>query len=181
MPSQKNLDQMEIIKAKLEKSQSLIVADYSGLNSAEQTELRAKAKSVGGEFTVTKNRLTAIALKEHTVDAPEALKKALEGPNAIIYSFDDPVAAVKVVTQFAKDHESLKVKLGLLIGENGQPDQVLDTVRVKALASLPSKPELISNLIGQLNAPIYGLVSVLSGTTRKLVYVLSAIRDQKTN
>jgi len=181
MPSQKNLSQVEAIKEKLAKSQSLIVADYSGLNSAEQTELRAKAQSAGGEFTVTKNRLIAIALKNRLSETPETLQKALEGPNATVYGFTDAVAISKVLVDFAKDHENLKIKVGLLMGQESAPDQVLSLTQVKNLASLPGRQQLLAQLVGQLNAPIAGFANVLAGPTRKLVYALAAIRDQKTN
>lgn len=180
MPSQQNIDQVTAIVDKLAKSQSLLIADYSGLNSAEQTELRAKAKNAGGEFAVSKNRLVAIALKNKLGEAPESLQKALEGPNAAIYGFTDAAAITKVLVDFTRDHENLKIKVGLLMAAENSPAQVLTLAQVKALAALPGRQELLAQLVGQLNAPIYGFVSVLSGTTRKLVYALAAIRDQKS-
>jgi large subunit ribosomal protein L10 len=179
MPSQKNTDQVAIIKANLEKAQNLIIADYAGLDSAAQTDLRAKVKAAGGEFTVTKNRLVKIVLKERLKDLPADLDKSLEGPNATLYGFSDPVAATKVLVEFAKDHETLNVKMGLMIGHDGAADQILSSADIKSLAALPSKNELLAHLVGQLNAPIYGLVNVMAGNLRKVVYVLNAIKDQK--
>jgi len=180
MPSQKNLDQVNAIKTNLEKSQSFIIADYSGLNSADQTALRAKTKAAGGEFTVTKNRLISIVLKQRLTNLPETLKKALQGPNAVVFGYTDSVAATKAVVEFAKDHDNLKIKIGLLVGQEGNQDQILSADQIKSLAALPGKPELLAQLVGQLNAPLYGLVNVLSGNTRKLVYVLAAIKDKKS-
>jgi large subunit ribosomal protein L10 len=181
MPSQKNIDQLAQIKEKLDKAQNFIIADYAGLDSSAQTDLRAKIKAAGGEFTVTKNRLVKLAIKNRLKDIPADLDKALEGPNATIYGFSDPVAATKVLVEFAKDHETLKLKLGLMSGRDGAPDQVLSNEEILSLAKLPSRPELLARLVGQLNAPIYGFVNVLAGNTRKLVYALAAIRDQKSN
>jgi large subunit ribosomal protein L10 len=179
MPSQKNIDQLVQIKEKLDKSQNLIIADYAGLDSAAQTDLRAKIKAAGGEFTVTKNRLVKLAIKNRLNDVPTDLDKALEGPNATVYGFSDPVMVTKVLVEFAKDHETLKLKLGLMAGRDGAHDQVLTGEQIQSLAELPGRPELLARLVGQLNAPIYGFVNVLAGNTRKLVYVLAAIRDQK--
>jgi large subunit ribosomal protein L10 len=179
MPSQKNTDQLAIIKANLAKAQNLIIADYAGLDSAAQTDLRAKVKAAGGEFSVTKNRLVKLAIKERLKDIPADLDKALEGPNATLFGFSDPVAATKVLVEFAKDHETMNIKMGLMVGQEGAPDQVMSVTDVKNLATLPSKPELLAKLVGQLNAPIYGLVNVMAGNLRKLVYVLNAVKNTK--
>ena len=181
MPSQHNQASVQAIKEKLGRSQNLIIADYSGINVAAQTDLRAKIKTSGGEFAVTKNRLIKLALKEQLKDLPADLDSALEGPNAAIYCLSDPVPSAKVLVEFAKDHETLNLKLCLVFSPDGSLSQVLSADDIQKLAKLPGRDQLLAHLVGQLNAPITGLVNVLSGTTRSLVYVLTAIKDQKNN
>lgn len=180
MPSQHNQDQVAAINAKLDRAQALIIADYAGLNVAAQTDLRAKAKAADSEMSVAKNRLVALALKKRLSELPETLQKAFEGPNAVIYAYSDAAAAAKVLVDFARDNENLTLKIGLLLGQDGQPNQVITLTEVKNLASLPSRDQLLAQLVGQLNAPITGLVQVLSGPQRQLVYVLNAIKDKQT-
>ncbi len=181
MPSQKNIDQLAQVKEKLASAQNLVIANYSGLDSATQTELRAKIKAAGGEFAVTKNRLVALALKDRLkTDLPAELSEALSGPNAAIYGFSDPVAATKTLVDFAKDHESMEIKVGFMIGQEGAADQVLTPKQVVNLDKLPGKLELRGQLVGTLNAPIYGYVNVLAGTLRKVLYALNAIKTSKS-
>jgi large subunit ribosomal protein L10 len=180
MPSQKNVDQLTQLKEKLTRAQNVIVANYAGLNSASQTELRAKVKAAGGEFTVTKNRLIKIALTEKiAADLPNEFTAALEGPNATIFGFSDPVAATKVLIDFAKTNEALELKIGMLVGTADQTMKVLSIAELKTLAQLPSRQQLLAQLVGQLNAPVTGFVNVLSGNLRGLVQVLNAIKDNK--
>ncbi|OGV96500.1 50S ribosomal protein L10 [Microgenomates group bacterium RBG_16_45_19] len=177
MPSQKNLELVSAIEANLDQAQALIIADYSGLNVAAQTDLRLKTKAAGGLFTVAKNRLLALALKNRLSDAAEPLQKVLTGPNAVLYGYTDAAAVAKVLVEFAKDHQSLNIKIGLF-----KPDILILTAdQIKAIATLPTRTELLAQLIGQLNAPLAGLVNVLSGPQRQLVYVLDALCRQKTN
>jgi large subunit ribosomal protein L10 len=180
MPSKQNIDQLAKINEKLDKAQNLIIADYSGIDVAAQTDLRAKVTAAGGEFVVSKNRLVVLALKQKLHELPESLESALEGHNATLYGFSDPVSATKVLVEFAKDHESLAIKLGLMMGEGDTPAQVLSPEDIQNLAKLPGKPELLAKLVGQLNAPIYGIVNVMAGNLRKVLYVLTAIKDSKS-
>lgn len=170
MPSQKNLDRVENIKQKVKNAKSIIVADYAGLDVASQVDLRAKVAEVGGEFRVTKNRLFKLAISDQIKDSDQ-LDAALNGPNAFLFSYDDAVSALKALVGFAEDNEALEIKLGLI------DDKVLSLEEVKDLSKLPSKTELIGQLISRINGPSYGLVNVLSATTRGLVQVLKAHHD----
>ena len=136
---------------------------------AQATELRRKLREAGVEFKVLKNTLTAIAAKKliRRVDL------LLVGPTAIAFGYDDPVAPAKVLSEFAKTNPALELKGGLLEGK------VLDVAGVKALADLPSREELLSQVLRGMQAPISGLVNVLQGTIRNLVYALDAVRKQK--
>lgn len=174
MPSQKNIDQLAILIDKFEKAQSVVWANYAGLSVADQTELRALVTQAGGEMLVAKNNLIRIALEKNMGDkaTPEIIT-SLEGPTAIMFAMTDPIAPLKVLVKFAEDHELPEIKLGYM-------DQKTLTVQaVKDLSKLPGKNELIAKLIGQLKAPLYGLVNVTAGNLRGLVTVLKAIQDQK--
>lgn len=158
------------IKEKLAGAKSAVVADYRGLTVAEVTELRKKLREAGVEYKVYKNTLVRLAAKETGL---EGIIEYLTGPNAIAFGMQDPVTPAKILSQFAKDHKNLEIKAGILEGK------ILDFDGIKALAELPSKEVLVAKLLGTLQAPIVGLLNVLNGPSRKLVYALEAIRKQK--
>lgn len=158
------------IKERLEKIQGAVLTDYRGLNVAEVTELRNKLREAGVEFKVLKNTLTRIAA--HQVGL-EDLDSYLEGPTAIAFGIDDPVAPAKILSEFAKAHKALEIKAGIL--EN----KVIDAEGVKALADLPSREVLLAKLLGAMQSPMYGFAGSLQGLLRNLVYVLDAVREKK--
>src|SRR5690606_11741128 len=121
-----------------------------------------------------------LALKERLQEVPASLDEALNGPTALVISQDDPVAPTKTLVDFAKDHETLKLKAGMLLKtDEASSDQVLSLADLKNLATLPGKPELVGMLLARLNSPLYGLVNVLQGNIKNLVYALNAIKDKK--
>lgn len=158
------------IKDKLSTAKSLVITDFRGLNVAQATELRKKLREAGVEYKVVKNTLTTIAAKECGLDDMISL---LNGPTAIAFGYNDPVAPAKVISEFAKTNQALEIKGGLLEGK------VLDVEGVKALANLPSREELLSQVLRSMQAPIAGLVNVLQGTIRNFVYALDAVRRKK--
>lgn len=159
------------IKEKLENAVSLVLVDYRGLNVEEVTELRKKSREAGVEYKVYKNTLMTRALKELGI---EGLESYLEGPNAIAFGYDDPVTPAKIISEFAKGHEKLEIKAGMV------EKKLLSLEEVKALADLPSKEVLVAQVLGGLNAPITGFVNVLQANIRNLVYALDAIREKKS-
>lgn len=158
------------IKERLEKIQGAVLTDYRGLNVAEVTELRNKLREAGVEFKVLKNTLTKIAADEVGL---EGLDPYLEGPTAIAFGVDDPVAPAKILSEFAKTHKALEIKAGIL--EN----KVIDPAGVKALADLPSREVLLAQVLGGMQAPMYGFAGALQGLIRNLVYVLDAVKEKK--
>jgi large subunit ribosomal protein L10 len=158
------------IQGKISRSQSVILADYRGLNVQEATELRKQLREVGVEFKVAKNTLTKLAAKYAEIDGLDDL---LQGPIALAFGYDDPVAPAKVLAKFAKDHKNLELKGGLLEGK------VIDLNMVNSLAELPSKEALLTQIAGLLQAPIRNLVNVLSAPLRNTVYVLEAVRKKQ--
>ncbi|ANB60407.1 50S ribosomal protein L10 [Anoxybacteroides amylolyticum] len=147
------------IADKFRASKSTIIVDYRGLNVAEVTELRKQLREAGIEFKVYKNTLTRRALAEVGL---EGLDEVLTGPNAIAFSNDDVVAPAKILNDFAKKHEALEIKAGVIEGN------VATVEEVKALANLPSREGLLSMLLSVLQAPI-----------RNFALVTKAVAEQK--
>jgi len=171
MPTKQKAETIQLIKEKLEKAQAVVLTDYRGLNVAQVTELRKKLRDAGVEYKVLKNTLTKIAAKEVGID--EAIDNYLEGPIALAFTYDDPVAVAKILADYAKDHDKLEIKAGIL--EN----KIIDAAGVNALAKLPAREVLIAQALAGMQAPISGLVNVLQGSIRNLVYALDAVRAQK--
>ena len=138
---------------------STIVVDYRGLIVAEVTELRKQLREAGIEFKVYKNTLTRLAAESAEV---AELNSVLTGPNAIAFSNEDVVAPAKILNDFAKKHEALEIKAGVIEGN------VATVEEVKALAELPSREGLLSMLLSVLQAPI-----------RNLALATKAVADQK--
>lgn len=158
------------IKELLTSSKCTILVDFCGLTVAQDTELRRKMREAGISYGVVKNTLLRIAAQEAGI---EGLEPSLEQNTAIAVSPEDPVAVAKIICDFAKENDKLKVKVGVLDG------QVISVEEIKALASLPPKEVLIAKMLGSMNAPISGFVNVLQGTIRNVVYALEAVRQQK--
>ena len=136
---------VEAVTAKLRESATTVVADYRGLTVAQVTELRKQLREAGIEFQVLKNTLLrrATAAAELT-----ELDSALTGPTAIAFSTEDAVAPAKILNDFAKKNDALKLKGGVLEG------RVVSVEEVKALAELPSREGLLSMLLSVLQAPV---------------------------
>jgi len=167
---QKKTQAVSELKEKLSSASSAVLVDYRGLTVAEDTRLRTDLRGAGIQYKVVKNTLTKRAAGEVGI---EGLDDYLEGPTAVAFGFDDPVAPAKILSKFAKDHKALEIKAGILEGK------VLDLDQVKNLAELPSREELLAKVVGGFKGPLYGLVNVLQGNLRNLVYVMNAVREQK--
>lgn len=167
MPNQKNQDQLQVIKDKLTQSKSVMVIDYSGIDVADQTELRAALKEAGGEMLVTKNTLIDLAVGKGK------LAESLTGMNALILSYDDEVGAIKATFKFHNETDKLQVKQGLV------EDRILSFEELESLSQIPGRQELMATLISRIQGPAHGLVSTLRGTQRNLVYVLTAISKKE--
>ena len=160
---------IEEVTTQVAKAQSIVVAEYRGLDVASVTVLRKKARESGVYLRVLKNSLARRAVAGTPF---EALSSKLAGP--LIYGISaDPVNAAKVLAAFAKDNDKLVIKAGAL------PNSVLDVNGVKALATMPSREELLSKLLGTMQAPIAQFVRTLNEVPTKLVRGLAAVRDQK--
>jgi large subunit ribosomal protein L10 len=157
------------VSAQVAGAQSIIVAEYRGLGVVDITVLRAKARSSGVYLRVLKNNLARRAIAGTSF---EGLSDKLVGP--LIYGISaDPVAAAKTLNEFAKGNDKLVIKAGAM------PNHVMDVAGVKALATLPSREELLSKLLGTMQAPIAQFVRTLNEVPTKLVRGLAAVRDAK--
>jgi large subunit ribosomal protein L10 len=161
---------VEEIKEKINSAQAIVLVDYRGLNVEQVTELRKKYREAGVEYKVYKNTLMRFAFKDAGFDK---FVDYLKGPNAVAFSYEDPVAPAKISSEFAKENDKLEIKAGIVDGK------VIDINEVKALADLPSREVLIAQVLGGLNGPITGFVNVLQGNIRNLAYALNAIKEKK--
>ena len=149
---------------------SVVVAEYTGLESTDMDDLRAKARDGGVYIRVVKNTLARRAL-EGTEYA--CLQESLVGPLVMAFSQEDPGAAARVVNDFTKENDKLAVK-ALSIG-----GQLLEASELDRLASLPTKDQAISMLMSVMQAPVTKLVRTLNEVPGKLVRTVAAIRDDK--
>ena len=157
------------VSAELAKAQAVIVAEYRGLEVGQITELRAKARESGVYLRVLKNTLVRRAVAGTPY---EGLASSMVGP--LIYGISaDPVAPAKVLSEFAKSNDKLVVKAGAM------PNYVMDVAGVKALASMPSREELLATLLGTLQAPVAKFVRTLNEVPGKFVRTVAALRDAK--
>ena len=152
------------------RAQSVVAAEYRGLTVGQMTELRAKARRQGVYMRVVKNTLARKALAGTSF---ESVGPKLKGPVVLAFSKDDPGAAARVVKDFAKAHDKLVTTLVSLGG------QVLSATELERVASLPTREQALSMLLGVLKAPMSKLVRTLAEPPAKLARTLAAVRDQK--
>lgn len=169
-PRPEKVQVVEEFTKRVQSSKSAVVTGYSGLTVEEVTDLRAKLFHAKVEYHVVKNNLARLALNKANITVLDDL---LTGPTAIALAMDDAVAPARVLSKFAKDHEKLSVKGGWM---DGRKITVQD---IKALANLPSREVLLAKMLGSMKSPISGIVQVLAGPARKLVYALDAVAKAK--
>lgn len=170
MPAQVKIDAVAELKGKISEAQSLILADYRGLNVENMTQLRALCDEAEVEIRVVKNRLAKLALKECELPALDDL---LVGPTIIAFGVNDPVSPAKVLSKFAKDHEHLNLKGGMFEG------RALDLSEVNQLAQMPSREELYGRLAGSLAAPATNIARCVSEVIGGLARVIKAAAEAK--
>lgn len=158
------------VARELKEAELIIVTDYRGLTVSAITNLRRQLREEQCRYRVSKNTLTKLACRRVGL---EQLEQFLEGPTAIAYTNADPVGAAKVFLKFGKENEMFSARGGLLSGQLLHPEQL------KALGEIPPKNVLLAQVCSGFQAPIYGLVNVLQGNIRNLVYTLEAVRAQK--
>ena len=157
------------ISEKLSDAQSVVLAEYRGLTVGEMTQLRVNARSSGVYLRDLKNTLAKLAVKGTPF---EGLSGDMVGPLAYGIS-SDPVAAAKVLSDFSKTNDKFLIKVGAM------PNQVMSAADVSVLAKMPSRDELLSKLLGTMQAPIAKFVQTLNEVPTKFVRGVAAVRDLK--
>ena len=169
-PRPEKVAQVEVLKEKFTAAKSAFLTDFTGLSVEEVTELRRKLREKENEFLVVKNTLARRGAKEAGI---EDVIPYLQGPIAIAFSYNDPASPARVISDFIKAHKKPSVKACLIEGD------VLPGEQAAEIANWPTREELLARLVGQLNAPITGLVMCLNDVTRRFVQVLNAIKEKK--
>jgi large subunit ribosomal protein L10 len=161
---------VEEIKQKLENASLVVCTDYRGLNVQQITELRNKLRVPGVEYRVLKNTMFRFALQQAGY---EDIAPQITGPNAVVFSNDDPIGPAQTLNDFAKTNKQLEIKLGILEGK------LLSLEEIKQLAGLPPREILLGQVVGTMQAPITSFVRVLNANLTGLVRALDGIREQK--
>lgn len=161
---------VEELHDKFTRAKAAVLADFRGLDTTAICALRVKLKKSKAELRVVKNTLVRRASEGTSISV---MSDYFTGPSAVAYSYDDPVAPAKVLTEFADANPRLTIRAGMVEGH------LIDPAGVKALAKLPSREQLIGQLLSVFNGPARSMVTVLSGVQRGIVTVLDAIRKQK--
>ena len=149
------------------RQEAAVITHYHGLTVRDIQDLRAKLREQGIDFQVSKNTLFKLSAKQAGIDGD------FTGPTAIAFGYEDPVTTSKAINDFAKGNDALEIVGGIV--EN----KLVDTATVKKLAALPSREELLGKLVGSISSPARNLASVLTATTRNLVYALKAVQEAK--
>jgi large subunit ribosomal protein L10 len=161
---------VERLHKMLSEAEVSILVNYKGIDVESITKLRAELRKENVSMEVVKNTILTRA-SEGTNSS--VLKDYYSGPNAIVTSVADPVAPAKILVNFAKDNEKLEIRVGALNGK------LLDAEAIKQLSKMPSRDELLGQLICTINQVPTSFVRVLNEVPRSFVSVLSAIKDQK--
>ena len=160
------------LKDKFQKTKSVVFADFQELKMPEIEELRTKCLEQGIDYTVAKKTLLRLALEQAGIKDVDP--KTIEGSLATVFGMEDEVAPAKILAEFAKAHDALEIKAGILEGSLVPAEEIIK------LSKLPSKQELYAKVVGSINAPVSGFVNVLAGNLRSFVYALNAIKETKS-
>jgi large subunit ribosomal protein L10 len=173
MPNNINKEIVAILKDKLSKAKSVVFTDYIGIKSKDANLLRQKMKENDAEMLVAKNTLLKVAISEQKNAGMTKAEKDLEGSTAAILSYSDPITPIKAFFEFTKTLEFPKVKSAVI------EDAYFTAEQVDAIKTIPSKEQLLTQIVVAMNSPLSGFANVLSGVQRKFVYVINAISKSK--
>jgi large subunit ribosomal protein L10 len=170
MPTAEKTAEIEQLRETFQNASAVFLADFTGLSVETLTRLRRKCRSEGLELKVVKNTLAAKACQALEL---ASLEPHFQGPTAIVVSKSDPASPARVLVDFKKENERLGVKLGFVEG------RVLTAAEVAALAKLPTRDQLIVQVMQLAQAPASNFVGVLQGILGKLVRTVEAVRVKK--
>lgn len=170
MPNKKNIETVKSLEERIKESPNLIVTGYQGLTTPEINDLKDKLKPAHCQYGIVKNTLTRIALKNIGL---EDFAKFFTGPTAVAFQKGDPAGISKIVVEFAKKNEKLKIVAGYLDG------RLLTEKDITHLASLPTREVLLTMVAVVFNQPIQRIATVLNAPLQKLALVLKSLEQQK--
>jgi large subunit ribosomal protein L10 len=148
----------------------VILTDYKGLDVTAMNQLRKNLHEADVEYQVVKNSLMSRASEETNI---ALIKDNFKGPSAVALSYNNPVAPAKVLTEFAKKNDKLEIKIGIM------KDKILDLDSIKALSALPSREQLLAQVLSAINGVPTALVRALNDVPSRLLNVLNAIKEMK--
>jgi len=157
------------LSEQISSSKVSIFSDYSGTSVAKMQKLRRELREAGATYKVSKKKLFNLAFKEAGIEADSI---GLEGQIGLTIGQQDEISAAKVLNRFAKENKNFKILRGVL------EKKVITDQEVMALATIPSREELLAKLVGSINAPVSGFVNVLAGNIRGLITVLKSIAEK---
>lgn len=158
---------------RFKKTNSYYFIDFMGLNVADTINLRREFKSKGIEMTVAKNTLILRAMNETTNNAIP--REILKGPSALLFAYEDPIAPAKIIKQRLEKNELPKLKAAVIEGV------FYEGKKLKEIAALPTKPEIVSSILGSLNAPISGIVGSLNAVMRDLASLIEEVAKKQAS
>jgi large subunit ribosomal protein L10 len=170
LPTQRKIDSVANLTDKLSRTQFMVVADYRGLTVAEIGDLRKRLRETGAELIVAKNTLTLLAAKQAGYGALEPL---LAGPTALAFAYDDVAKTAKAINEFNRGPKKLVVRGGML-GKSLLAGNAVDQV-----AQLPSREQVLAQIVGGIASPVAGVVGVINAAITNVLYVLQARIDQQ--
>lgn len=170
MATQVKIDLVEEYTDKFKRAKSVYLTDYSGIDVITITEMRKKFREQNIEYKVLKNRLAKRSLNNAEISD---LDPHLTGLNSFVISYDDPIAPARVIKEFNKKKERLKLKVVYLEGE------VFEAEKAAALADLPTREELLAQFVGLLQAPMTKFVGTIQASMQKLARALDAVKESK--
>ena len=170
MPNAQNVETLAKIKEDLEGVAALWVVDYRGLTVKQAQELRRSIREAGAHLTVYKNTLMKIALSEAGQPTMDDL---LQGPSAFVFAETDAAAAAKVIKEFAKENQNLVLKGGIMDGKQ------YNAAEVEAIASLPSREQLIAQIAGAISGVARGLAVTINGVPSGIAQCIKQLSEQK--
>lgn len=170
MATQKKIDIVNEYTERFKRAKSLYLTDHTGIDVRTATDIRSKFREQKIEYKVLKNRLAKRSLNNAKITE---LDEHLNGVTSFVISYDDPVAPARILKEFNKKKEILRLKVVYLDG------QIIPAERATSLADLPSREDLLSMLVGVLQAPMARLLGTLQAPMQKLVRTLNAVKENK--
>ncbi|RPH96344.1 MAG: 50S ribosomal protein L10 [Calditrichaeota bacterium] len=173
MPQAQKIKKIEEIRENLKQAKGVFLTDFTGLTVEQITQLRREFRKADVTYLVVKNTLAIRTCKEVGMDA---MIPYLTGPTGLAVAKADPVAPVRIIYDFLKQHKDKgkpEIKGAIVEG------QMLNAKQAEAIKDLPSREQLIAQVVGGISAPLYGLMGGLNSLLSKLVYVLDAIKEKK--